>query len=115
MIDPKGDITNALLHFPDLLPQDFQPWVNPDQARRDGKTVEQAAAEAAAPAGRRAWRIGASSAERLLALKQAAEFAVYTPGSDAGIPVSILASLKAPDHPLGRATARCCARKSPAR
>ncbi len=36
MIDPKGDITNALLHFPDLLPEDFQPWVNPDQARRDG-------------------------------------------------------------------------------
>src|SRR5512143_2575968 len=47
MIDPKGDITNTLLHFPDLLPQDFQPWVNPDQARREGKTVEQAAAEAA--------------------------------------------------------------------
>ena len=35
MIDPKGDITHALLHFPDLLPTDFQPWVNPDQARRD--------------------------------------------------------------------------------
>ena len=42
MIDPKGDITNLLLHFPDLSPQDFQPWVNADQARRDGKTVEQA-------------------------------------------------------------------------
>ena len=47
MIDPKGDITNALLHFPDLLPSDFQPWVNPDQARRDGKTIEEAADDAA--------------------------------------------------------------------
>ena len=53
MIDPKGDITNALLHFPDLSPQDFQPWVNPDQARRDGKTVEQAAEGAAS-----LWRNG---------------------------------------------------------
>ena len=53
MIDPKGDITNTLLHFPNLLPQDFQPWVNPDQARRAGKTLEQAAAEAA-----RMWKQG---------------------------------------------------------
>ncbi|NJD58971.1 MAG: DUF87 domain-containing protein, partial [Anaerolineae bacterium] len=47
MIDPKGDITNTLLHFPNLLPQDFQPWVNPAQARRAGKSLEQAAAAAA--------------------------------------------------------------------
>src|SRR3989304_5287317 len=47
MIDPKGDIANALLHFPDLLPQDFQPWVNADEARRAGRTVEQAGEEAA--------------------------------------------------------------------
>ncbi len=49
MIDPKGDITNALLHFPDLLPSDFQPWVNPDEARRAGQTIEQAAEEVAGP------------------------------------------------------------------
>ena len=47
MIDPKGDMTNTLLHFPNLLPQDFQPWVNPDQARRAGKTLEQAQLRAA--------------------------------------------------------------------
>lgn len=95
MIDPKGDVTNTLLHFPDLLPQDFQPWVNADSARRQGKTVEQAAAETAAQ-----WKQGLAdwdiTPERLLALKNSAQFAVYTPGSDAGIPVSILASLKAP-------------------
>ncbi|HUF39920.1 MAG TPA: DUF87 domain-containing protein [Anaerolineales bacterium] len=98
MIDPKGDITNALLHFPDLLPSDFQPWVNPDEARREGKTVEQAAADAS-----QAWKEGLASWEigpdRLRALKDSAEFTVYTPGSDAGVPVSILASLQAPKIP----------------
>ena len=53
MIDPKGDITNALMHFPDLAPADFQPWVNANEARREGKTVEQAAEETAA-----LWRNG---------------------------------------------------------
>jgi hypothetical protein len=98
MIDPKGDMTNTLLHFPDLLPADFQPWVNADQARRDGKTIEQAGTEAAQlwKKGLADWGIGP---ERLLALKNAAHFAIYTPGSDAGIPVSILATLKAPEIP----------------
>ncbi len=98
MIDPKGDITNALLHFPDLLPADFQPWINPDEARREGKTVEQAAADVAArwEKSLREWGLGS---ERLRALKNAAQFAVFTPGSDAGLPVSILASLKAPEIP----------------
>ena len=98
MIDPKGDITNALLHFPDLLPSDFQPWVNPDEARRAGQTIEQAAQEAAASwrGGLEKWGIGP---ERIQALKNAAHFAIYTPGSDAGIPISILASLKAPVIP----------------
>ena len=95
MIDPKGDITNSLLHFPDLAPQDFQPWVNPDQARHEGKTLQQAAIEAA-----HSWQEGLAQwdipAERLSALKNAVQFKVYTPGSDTGIPVSILASLKAP-------------------
>jgi hypothetical protein len=96
MIDPKGDITNTLLHFPDLLPGDFQPWVNPDEARREGKTIEQAAAETADlwKNGLHKWGIGS---DRLKALQESAHFAVYTPGSTAGIPVSILASLKAPE------------------
>ena len=95
MIDPKGDMTNTLLHFPNLLPQDFQPWVNPDQARRAGKTLEQASAEAA-----ELWKKGLSDwgidQQRILNLANSAQFAIYTPGSDAGIPVNILASLKAP-------------------
>jgi hypothetical protein len=95
MIDPKGDITNLLLHFPELAPDDFQPWIDPDQARRDDKTVEQVAMQTAD-----LWRNGLAKwdiqPERLKALKEAAQFAVYTPGSDAGIPISILASLEAP-------------------
>ncbi len=98
MIDPKGDLTNLLLHFPDLRPDDFQPWVNPDQARREGQTVaELAQAEA------EKWRKGLAGSgidrERLLALSQSVKFAIYTPGSDAGLPISILASLKAPSLP----------------
>ncbi|MBU2611803.1 MAG: DUF853 domain-containing protein, partial [Chloroflexi bacterium] len=98
MIDPKGDLTNLLLHFPDLAPQDFQPWLDPEMARRAGKSLEQASSDAAT-----AWRNGLAEwgmdRERLLALKNAAQFAVYTPGSDAGIPVSVLTSLHAPPIP----------------
>jgi hypothetical protein len=98
MIDPKGDITNLLLHFPDLLPQDFQPWINADQARREGKSLLQAATEASTQ-----WRDGLASwgigSDRLRLLQSSAQFTVYTPGSDAGIPVSILASLKCPPIP----------------
>ena len=98
IIDPKGDLTNLLLHFPDLAPQDFQPWIDEDLARRTKKTLEQVAADAAA-----AWRTGLNewdiSPERLLALKNAAQFAIFTPGSSAGIPVSVLSSLAAPHLP----------------
>ena len=98
IIDPKGDLTNLLLHFPDLAPQDFQPWLDPEMARRAGQTLESAAAQAA-----QAWRNGLAEwgmdREQLLALKNAAQFAVYTPGSDAGIPVSVLTSLRAPSIP----------------
>jgi hypothetical protein len=95
LIDPKGDLSNLLLHFPDLAPQDFQPWLDPELARRAGETLEQASNETAM-----AWRNGLAewgvTHERMLALKNAAEFAIYTPGSDSGIPVSVLSSLAAP-------------------
>ncbi len=96
MIDPKGDITNALLHFPDLLPADFLPWINADQARREEKSIEQAAADTAAlwRNGLAKWAIGG---ERIQRLKDSAQFAIFTPGSTSGIPLSILSSLRAPD------------------
>jgi hypothetical protein len=98
MIDPKGDLTNLLLHFPDLRPEDFGPWINPDLARRSGENVETVAAQEAENwrKGLESWGIGR---ERILALKKSAQFAVFTPGSDSGLPVSILASLEAPTIP----------------
>ncbi len=95
LIDPKGDMANLLLHFPDLAPEDFQPWIDPDEARREEQTVEEKSEKIAKlwKGGLKEWGIGR---ERIEAVKNAVEYAVYTPGSDAGIPVSILASLKAP-------------------
>ena len=96
IIDPKGDLANLLLAFPDLRPEDFEPWVNPDEARAKGLDV---AAFAARTAGK--WSEGLAAwgqdGERIRRMRQAADFAIYTPGSDAGIPVSIMASFQAPD------------------
>ncbi len=98
LIDPKGDLTNIGLHFPELRPEDFAPWVSPDEARREGKTVEQKAAEIA-----ELWRKGLASwgigPERIRQLDERVQYAIFTPGSDAGIPISILASLAAPRIP----------------
>ena len=95
IIDPKGDLTNLLLHFPDLAPQDFQPWIDPDVARRASKTIDQLAVDASTSwrEGLREWNI---TPEQILALKNAVQYAIYTPGSDAGLPVSVLSSLTAP-------------------
>jgi hypothetical protein len=96
IIDPKGDLTNLLLHFPDMVPQDFQGWIDADLARRSGKSLDQVATDASV-----SWREGLKEwgmpQERVLALKNAAQFAIFTPGSDAGIPVSVLSSLAVPE------------------
>ncbi len=94
-IDPKGDLSNLLLRFPNLSPTDFLPWVNEDDARRKGLSTEEFAAE---QAGR--WSSGLAqsgqSGQRIKRLSDTAEFAIYTPGSNSGLPVSILKSLSAP-------------------
>ena len=96
LIDPKGDLTNHLLHFPDLLPSDFAPWIDTDAAAREGKTVQQAAEAASASwsKGLADWGIDKARIEKL---SKAVDYAIYTPGSDSAIPVSILSSLKCPD------------------
>jgi len=95
VIDPKGDMTNLLLTFPDLLPEDFRPWVNPDDARRKDLDLDTYAAQMAD-----LWRNGLEGTgqgpDRIQRLKAAAEFAIYTPGSSAGRQVSILDTLRAP-------------------
>ena len=98
IIDPKGDLTNVLLHFPNLAPQDFEPWIDAEMVRRAGKNVQEAAVEAAD-----AWRKGLAEwdipVSRISALAKSATFTVFTPGSDSGIPVSVLSSLAAPRIP----------------
>ncbi|NLF75393.1 MAG: DUF87 domain-containing protein, partial [Chloroflexi bacterium] len=56
IIDPKGDITNLLLAFPDLKPEDFAPWVNIDDARRAGLEVDDYSVKVA-----QKWRDGLAS------------------------------------------------------
>ena len=95
-IDPKGDLGNLLLTFPRLSAADFSPWVDADEARRAGQNAEGfAAAEAAKwSKGLAEWGQDGTRIERLRA---AAEFALYTPGSSAGRPLSIVKSFAAPD------------------
>jgi hypothetical protein len=95
LVDPKGDLTNHLLHFPDFRPTDFAPWVDADAAKREGQTVEQAA-EAAAASWKKGTERSGIDRDRMEKLGKAVDYAIYTPGSDSAIPVSILSSLKAP-------------------
>ncbi len=99
IIDPKGDMTNLLLSFPDLAPENFVPWVNKSDAQKKGVSVEDYAAKQA-----EMWKSGLSSwdqdGERIRRWKSGSDFAIYTPGSSAGIPVSILNSFSAPSKEL---------------
>ncbi len=99
IVDPKGDLTNLALQFPKLDPADFQPWASPDAANRAGMTVEAYAASQA-----ELWRKGLArwgqDGERIARLQKSAEVVVYTPGSTAGIPVSVIGSLECPPPQL---------------
>ncbi len=95
VLDPKGDISNLLLTFPELTAEAFLPWINEDDARSKGVPPEEYARGQAElwTKGLAAWGQDASRIQRL---RDAADFAVYTPGSTAGLPVSILKSFSAP-------------------
>ena len=95
VIDPKGDLGNLLLTFPSLKGEDFQPWINEDEARKKGLSpADYAKAQA------ELWTKGLASWQedgaRIQRLRDAADFSIYTPGSTAGLPVSILKSFAAP-------------------
>ena len=95
IIDPKGDMGNLSLRFPDLAAGDFAPWLEPDAAARKELTPDAYADQTAAT-----WRNGLADwgqpAERVQRLCDAADVAIYTPGSNAGLPLSVLKSLDAP-------------------
>jgi len=88
-IDPKGDLTNLLLTFPNLSPSDFAPWVDPAEASRQQMTVDAYAGETA-----KRWTSGLAEwdqdGSRIARLREAADVRVYTPGSRAGTPLAVL-------------------------
>lgn len=96
IIDPKGDITNLLLTFPDLAPEDFRPWINEDDAAKKGVSPDQFAAKQAD-----LWKNGLASwgqaPERIRSFREKVDLSIFTPGSNAGLPVSILSSLDVPE------------------
>ena len=95
IIDPKGDMGNLALTFPDLSPASFQPWVNASEAQAEGITVEALAEKTATT-----WREGLAAQgiepERIQQLRDAADVTIYTPGSAAGVPLNVIGSLRAP-------------------
>jgi len=95
IIDPKGDIPNLLLTFPEFRGEDFRPWINEDDAQKKGLTPDEFADKTAGM-----WQEGIASwgqtPERVRELRDKVDITVFTPGSKAGIPVSILSSLAAP-------------------
>ena len=98
-IDPKGDLGNMALTFPQLRPEDFQPWVNPHEAANKGLSVEEYAGAQAA-----LWKKGLADwgqdGERIQKLRDAAGVTLYTPGGSAGVAVSVLKSFNAPTPQL---------------
>jgi len=95
IIDPKGDLGNLMLTFPGLTGEEFQPWINEDEARKKGLSPEDYS-QAQADLWKKGLADWGQSGERIQRLRDAAEVAIYTPGSNAGVSVSILASFAAP-------------------
>lgn len=97
LIDPKGDLGNLLLTFPELRGEDFRPWINEEDARRKGMEPDAYATQQA-----EFWKDGLASwgqgSERIRMLRDKVEMAIYTPGSSSGLPVNIMASFNAPKH-----------------
>jgi DNA helicase HerA-like ATPase len=98
-IDPKGDLGNLLLAFPELRPEDFLPWIDPAEATRAGRTLEEHA-RATAQLWQRGLAEWGQSGERIARLRAAADFALYTPGGSAGLPLAVLRSFAAPQPAL---------------
>ena len=100
-IDPKGDLGNLLLAFPNLKPADFRPWVDPADATRAGLTPDEYSAKMA-----KVWKEGLAAwdqpPERIAKYRDAVDISIYTPASNAGLPLTVLKSFNVP----GEATLR---------
>jgi len=98
-IDPKGDLGNLLLAFPNLAPSDFRPWIDESEAARKQKTPDEFAADQA-----ELWRNGLAKwdegSDRIRRFCESVDRVIYTPGSSAGIPITVLKSFAAPPQEL---------------
>jgi hypothetical protein len=98
-IDPKGDLGNLLLAFPDLEPRDFRPWIDTSEAARNQMSPDEFAAAQA-----ELWRNGLAKwdqgPDRIRRFCDAVDRVIYTPGSSAGIPITVLKSFHAPPAEL---------------
>ncbi|MDX6619921.1 MAG: hypothetical protein QOK36_2307 [Gaiellales bacterium] len=95
VIDPKGDLADLMLTFPALRPEDFRPWINEDDAGKAGVSPD-AYAKSQAELWAKGLADWGQDGARIQRLRDAADFAIYTPGSDAGLPVSVLGSFAPP-------------------
>lgn len=95
LIDPKGDLTNLCLTFPNLAPTDFRPWIDEAQAKAAGATPDDFAAQQATTwkDGLAGWGYGP---QQIGELRAATDFTIYTPGSQSGVPMNIVGSLQVP-------------------
>lgn len=100
IVDPKGDITNLLLHFPALASEDFLEWVDADQARREGKSANELATEVAGmwKKGLEKWDI---STERIAQVRDGVDYAIYTPGFGRGLSGEYINFARGSPNPLG--------------
>ena len=96
-IDPKGDLANLALLFPELSGPDFAPWVDDGEARRKGISVDDLGQKTADM-----WRTGLGEwgiqGDRLAALQSKMALKIYTPGSEAGISVNVMGALSRPSN-----------------
>lgn len=98
-IDPKGDLGNLLLTFPQLQPSDFFPWLNEGEAQQAGLSPEDYAQKMADR-----WKKGllewGQDSSRIQVLRDTVDMIIYTPGSNSGVPVNVLQSLQVPPTQL---------------
>jgi hypothetical protein len=83
-IDPKGDLANLALVFPEHSPEDFAPWVDSPATAKELSDR---------------WRVGLAESgvdpERSRAFAEHVKVTVHTPGSTSGAPIDVLGVLAA--------------------
>ena len=97
VIDPKGDVSNLALIFPEMKKEDFLKWVSPVEAKKEGMSVDEYSEKIA-----NLWKKGLNewdvSKEKIKRIKDKADIRIFTPGSSSGLPISILEGFKKPEE-----------------